>query len=619
VSGFAGIVRLEPTLEHTEADRRAIARMAEAIAFRGPDALQQSIRDGAWFAFSLLTTGPARQAPTQPVTVDGETFLLGDVRLDGRRELMEKLEQHGDEILPATCDEELVLRFVQHFSVEALPELDGDFSFALWRPRERKLFAFRDLSGARPFFYAKHSGRLVFSNTLQAILAVGDLDLRNYDQVFIANFLLGTPQYDPERTIYEEIRRLPAGCLLEFSALGFSLRSIAAYPIEEPVLDKPDDQLIDEFRWLLAQAVAERLPESETSILLSAGLDSTSIATAAVGCRKKLNAAGSLRLRAFTMDFYPLFQEEEGLLAQEFSASLDLPFELIHVASVIPLEGMVAGSFRLPEPGDHPYPELQRFYLSRFCSEARVLLTGDGGDEILRAEGAPFLRYLASRFGKARAAWVALHFLLSQRRLPALGAGLRTGLLGLMGKRPLPPVFPSWIVPEYEKRFGLRKRFSELTAKPWSRHPCHPWSYAKLQRFIPPLMEGQDATFSGHPVEARGPFLDRRLIRFLLRLPPIPWYMEKELLRRAQRGFLPDKIRTRPKAYQQDQLQLHIAAGKWAPKAPRRRPAALESLVDWPRLDELLTTATANELYLHLSPLLLALWLNAVEKDSAIQ
>ena len=619
MSGFAGIVRLEPTLEHAETDRLAIARMAEAIRFRGPDAQQQSSRDGSSFAFSLLTTGPAPQAPAQPFTVDGETFLLGDARLDGRRELMEKLQQHGDEILPSTCDEALVLRFVERFSVEALAELDGDFSFALWRPRERKLFAFRDLSGARPFFYAKRNGRLVFSNTLQAILAVGDLDLHNYDQEFIANFLLGTPQYDPERTIYEEARRLPAGCLLEFSALGFSSRSIAAYPIEEPVLDRPDAELVDEFRWLLRQAVAERLPESETSILLSAGLDSTSIAAAAVGYRKKLNATGPLRLKAFTIDFYPLFQEEEGSLAQELSTSLDLPFELIHVASVLPLEGMVDGSFKLPEPGDHPYPALQRFYVSRFRSEARVLLTGDGGDEILRAEGAPFLRYLASRFGKARAAWIALHYLLSRRRLPALGAGLRTGLLGLMGKHPLPPVFPKWIAPEYERRFGLRKRFSELTAKPWSAHPFHPWSYAKLHRFIPPLMEGQDATFSGRPVEVRGPFLDRRLIRFLLRLPPIPWYMEKELLRRAQRGFLPDKIRTRPKAYQHDQLQLHMAAGKWLPKAPQRHPAALGGLVDWPQLDELLTTATANELYVHISPVLLALWLNAVEKDGVIQ
>jgi asparagine synthase (glutamine-hydrolysing) len=619
VSGFAGIIRLEPTLETAETDRAAIARMAEAIAFRGPDGQQQQVRDGAAFAFSLLTTGPAPQAAVQPVTLDGETFFLGEARVDGRQQLMAKFKQHGEELSPSTCDEELVLRFVGRFGVEALPELDGDFSFILWRSRERKLIAFRDLTGARPFFYSKGNGRLIFSNTLQAILTVGDLSLRNYDPQFIANFLLGAPQYEPERTMYQEIRRLPAGHSLEFSTFDHCVRSIAAYPMEEPRLDAPEEELIDEFRRLLGQAVGDRLPESETSILLSAGLDSTTVASAAVAHRKRHDAAGPLRLRAFTIDLHPLFEEEEGSLARELAESMGLPFELIHAAGVLPLEGMSYGRFKLPEPTDHPYPALQPFYLSHFDSGSRVFFTGDGGDEILRAEGAPFLRYLAARFGRARAAAVALLYLFSRGRLPALGAGLHTGLLRLIGKGSPSPAFPGWITPGFEKKLNLRKRFRKLTAKPWSDHPYHPWSYAKLLRFIPPLMEAQDATFSGRCLEARAPFLDRRLIRFLLRLPPIPWYMNKELLRRAQRDLLPDKIRLRPKAYQNDPLQLHIAAGKWLPKAPERHPAALEGLVDWARLDELLTTAAANELYIHLSPVLIALWLNAVENDRWIQ
>jgi len=618
VSGFAGIVRMEPTLETAEVDRAAIARMADAIAFRGPDAHQQVSRDGASFAFSMLTIGPAPQAAEQPVTLDGETFFLGEARIDGRDELIAKLKQHGSAITPSSTDEQLVLHFVSRFGIASLPELDGDFSFVIWKPRERRLFAFRDLSGTRPFFYLKRGGRVAFSNTLQAVLTVGDLNLSDYDQQFIANFLLGAPQYDPERTIYEDVRRLPAGSLLEFSALGFSPRSFAAYPIEEPLLDAPDVQLIDEFRRLFVQAVRDRLPESETAILLSAGLDSTSIAAAAVGHRKS-HTTGPLRLSAFTVDFYPLFQEEEGFLAQDLSASLNLPFELIHVASVLPMEGVDDGPFKLPEPTDHPYPGLQPFCISRFHEGSRVFLTGDGGDEILRAEGAPFLRYLASRFGKARAATVLLNYVFSRGRLPALGAGLRSSFLRMMGKGPLAPVFPAWIAPEFEKKLGLRERFFELTSKPWSAHPFHPWSYAKLLRFIPPLMEGQDATFSGRPLEARAPFLDRRLIRFLLRLPPIPWYMEKELLRRAQCGLLPDRIRRRPKAFQHDPLQLHIAAGKWFPRIPARRPAVLDGLVDWPQLDNLLTTATNNELYVHLSPVLLALWLNAVENSNWIQ
>jgi Asparagine synthase (glutamine-hydrolyzing) len=616
VSGFAGIVRIEPTLETAEADRAAIARMAEAIAFRGPDAQQRFIQDGVSFAFSLLTVGPAPQSSEQPVTLDGETFFLGEARCDGRDDLIGKLQQHGAAVSRATTDEQLVLQFVAHFGVEALRELDGDFSFVLWKPRERRLYAFRDLTGARPFFYSHRNGQLTFSNTIQALVLSGSIRRCDFDRQFIANFLLGAPHYHPERTIYGDVRRLPAGNLLEFSSHGLSARSIASYPIEEPLLRAPDSEVLAEFRRLFAQAVRDRLPESETTILLSAGLDSTSVAAAAVSHRKQQNAAGALSLSAFTLDFHPLFQEEEGSLARDFAASLDLPFQLIHVAHILPMEGADDGPFKLPEPGDYPYPVLQPFHVSCFPRASRVVLSGDGGDEILRAEGGPLLSYLASRFGRTRAVWVVLQYVISRRRLPALGAGLRTGFLRLTGKRLERPAFPAWITPEFEREFELRKRFSELTKKPWSAHPYHPWSYAKLVRFIPPLMEGQDPTFSGRPLEARAPFLDRRLVRFLLRLPPIPWCMDKELLRRAQRGVLPEKLRLRPKVpLQHDPLQLHISAGKWSPSAPEQCRSVLQGMVEWPRLNDHLTTAIGNELYVHLSPVLLALWLKAVENS----
>lgn len=87
MSGFAGIVRIEPGAESAEADGSAIELMANAIAFRGPDSLQQTRQQGASFAFSLLKTGPAPQECNQPCTLDGETWFLGDARCDGRDEL----------------------------------------------------------------------------------------------------------------------------------------------------------------------------------------------------------------------------------------------------------------------------------------------------------------------------------------------------------------------------------------------------------------------------------------------------------------------------------------------------------------------------------------------------
>lgn len=44
MSGFAGIIRLEPRSESAERDHENIAHMARAIAFRCPDALRKHFR-----------------------------------------------------------------------------------------------------------------------------------------------------------------------------------------------------------------------------------------------------------------------------------------------------------------------------------------------------------------------------------------------------------------------------------------------------------------------------------------------------------------------------------------------------------------------------------------------
>ena len=146
MSGFAGIIRLESGAECAEVDRPLIEQMARAIAFRGPDAVQQTLQPGAAFAFSLSNTGPAPQESSQPCTLDGETWFLGDARCDGREELKRQLEQLGLQIADGATSEHFILGAFSKFGEARLPELHGDFSFALWNPRQRKIVAYRDLT-----------------------------------------------------------------------------------------------------------------------------------------------------------------------------------------------------------------------------------------------------------------------------------------------------------------------------------------------------------------------------------------------------------------------------------------------------------------------------------------
>jgi asparagine synthase (glutamine-hydrolysing) len=615
VSGFAGIVRDENSAQSVEVDRSAIERMAQAIEFRGPDDCYWTQPDAS-FAFSLLITGPGPQERKQPCSFNGETWFLGDVRCDGREELARKLSQHGAKIPADPTSEHLVLQTFTHFGEAGLAELHGDLSFALWIPRQRRLIGFRDLAGMRPFFYAHRDGMLIFSNTLQAVLATPFVS-RELDEEFLADFLLGSPYHNPSATVYRDIRRLPPGHLLEFSERGLSIRRIANMPVEELLVLKSDEEYIEEFRRLFEQAVIDSLPTVDATILLSGGLDSTSIAAAAVAHRRANRDHYPGALRALSIDLQPLFDDQESNLASRFAASLGIPCEISHVGDVLPFAGWDEFPALLPEPALDPYSVQYLSYQRQIALSSRVAFSGAGCDELLRLQAFPYLRYLVGQ-GKPVAAVIGiLRYSLSQRKLPPLGAGIRSGPRRLLRKPVTNHFYPPWFTRDFERRLNIRERWRVMNIPPRSPHPFNSRAYQAFNDLsLGSVLEPFDATWTASHTELRAPFLDRRLVRFLLRIPAVPWAMEKHLLRRSQIGVLPDEIRLREKTpLLNDALLLHTSCGKFN-AALTATPANLTaSLVRWPNIITILRQSIDQSLYLHLRPLALSKWLENVEKQ----
>src|SRR5713101_9398447 len=121
MSGFAGMVSLSGALP----DPRLLDCMAGILAFRGPQGTHISMQTGAGFCFTFLRTGPAPQTSSQPCSLNGRVWLLGDVRLDGREELRHRLEQKGESIPAGVTDEELVLHTWGQWGEAGLVQLIG--------------------------------------------------------------------------------------------------------------------------------------------------------------------------------------------------------------------------------------------------------------------------------------------------------------------------------------------------------------------------------------------------------------------------------------------------------------------------------------------------------------
>ena len=608
MSGYAGVV----CADGETPDAKLLERMTERLAFRGPDATQFWIRPGAGFCFTLLRTGPAPQSNTQPCTVDGRVWLLGDVRLDGRDDLWRELEQAGESIQEAATDEELILRAWRQWGEQGLAKLLGDFSFALWDETAKQLWCLRDMTGARPFFYASSTDSLCFSNTLDVLRLFPGVSSA-LDRQFIGDFLINESSLDAWRTVYQDIRRLPPGHFLKHSRGELSVRRCAAFPIEEPLWLKRPADYVERFQCLLESAVVDRLPHNPSAIFLSGGLDSTSVAAVATRIAKRRGTPG-LSL-AFTADSRPLFDDQESTLASRVATELGLDVKVFFRSSYPPYHEWDAPLFRTPEPVHDPFFSLTRWLYRQVSAHARVAFSGYGGDDVLTGQAWPYLVYLL-RHRRFRAIGKTFGgYLLKHRRIPPLRGGFRVRLLRRLGRTNPSLEFPAWLEPRLAKQYCLRDRCLELQRPPAIAHPLHPIAHTGLSSEVGSNMyELEDASWTDAPVELRAPLLDPRIMRFLLRIPPVPWCMEKELLRQAMNGSLPEEIRRRRKTSSPvDPIGWFVKSKVWSPLPLPNLAEEVREFVDCAKLRATLESAAGLYLWVTLRPISLHYWLKAIE------
>ncbi len=608
MSGFAGIV----STAGATPDSRLLERMAALLAFRGPDATHISTQTGAGFCFTFLRTGPAPQSSSQPCSLDGRVWLLGDVRLDAREDLCRRLEQNGESIPAGITDEELVLHLWSQLGEAGFAELLGDFSFALWDSTARHLWCVRDLMGPKPFFYAQAGGWLYFSNTLDAIRCAPGVT-RALDLRFIGDFLLEGWCPDLVRTAFRDISRLPAGHVLRYSSDGLQMRRYISLPIEEPLWLKRPEEYVERFRELLEQAVRERLPQGPAAIFLSGGLDSTSVAAVATDTAKR-NATPSV-LRGYTVDYQPLFDDPEGRLASRAAQYLGIPLEVLPGASYLPFANWDDCPPPMPEPFHEPFRKVYLEQIRRVAEHTCVTLSGYGGDGILTGQAWPYLIDLLQRlrFGKIGKSFGG--YIIKHGRIPPLRGGFRSTLRRWLGRSDPMADYPQWLVTQFEKDLRLRERWRELRRPLEKLHPWYPDAHAMLNGGSwATVLESEDPAWTGAPMELRAPLLDLRILHFLLRVPPVPLCVDKELLRKAMRGLLPEEIRSRPKTpLVGDVFALQMECGRWNPLPLPAPPEALRTLVHWEKLGATLENGPIFFPGADLRPVSLLYWVKAVE------
>jgi asparagine synthase (glutamine-hydrolysing) len=320
-------------------------------------------------------------------------------------------------------------------------------------------------------------------------------------------------------------------------------------------------------------------------------------------------------IRGFTYVYESLIPDSEGEYAREVGNSLLVPIKFMALDEAQLFERWDDPNLSWPEPLDNPFLAILSKAYREISAECRVLFSGEGNDNLMDFQMWPYVEDLRRRGEWQRFLTDVANYLWVR---PFPWRGIRARALRLVGKDPHAPVYPQWLSVEFSRRMNLEARWKEQNDLPksWTAHPIHPRGHGSLA--LPQWthsFEQEDPGATHYPVETRYPFLDLRMVNYLLALPPFPWFFKKTLVREAMTERLPERIRTRPKTPLQGDpvlAQLQRNGSKQLKKIPLG--ADLDRYIERSALLAPHAKMNPEQVSLALRPYCLNIWLQSAKR-----
>lgn len=597
MSGIIGIVNFDGA----PVDRDLLRRMTSFMKFRGPDEQRIWVNGNVGFGHTLLRTTFEAEHEHQPFTLDGNTWIVADARVDAQDDLIAKLNAHGESVKRGAPDVELLLRSYRVWGEDCVHHLLGDFAFAIWDDVHRRLFCARDHLGVKPFFYADLGAVVLFSNTLDCIRqhpAISD----RLDDLAIADFLLFDLNHDLASTVFADIRRLAPASRLIATPQKAATERYWRLPIDEPISFRKSTDYVERFNELLTIAVRDRTRTDRVGVFMSGGLDSTTLAAV---------ASEQADVTAYTSIYDSSISDNERHYAGLAASYLGIPIHFRVMDDVVD-ELWQERSLRTPEPGSYQLNRNDELKYYRFLAkQGPVYFYGEGPDNALQYEWQPYLRHMVRQKDWLRLPKIIFQHTVAHRRIP-LASVLRRPWT--RKSQTIPAGFPVWLSESFASTLDLQGRWNAIRESATPAHPVRPEGHASFETPLwPALLEGMDSGVTQAAVELRHPFLDLPLLRYMLSVPGIPWCRRKYLIRQAMQGRLPQPVLNRPKTpFSNERLVHQTLAKAWSGLEPADQ---LLRYVDPKRL-RIEKPENGAEFRLNLRPLVLNWWLRNPNNSS---
>jgi len=542
-------------------DREMVLRMRDVITHRGPD-------EAGIFIDGRVALGHRRlsivdvAAGHQPMTnEDGSLQITYNGEIYNHTDYRSELENRGH-IYNTHCDTETILHLYEEHGSRCVDYLRGMFAFAIWDAHKRELFIARDRLGVKPLYYAHtDDGSLYFASEMKALFQSGGVKPElNFNALpdYLANHAPSG-----EDTLYRGVRRLLPGHTLIWRDGAIEISKYWDVSFQKTQDEKrSDSDLIAEWAEMFRTSVRLRLmADVPLGMFLSGGIDSSAIAAVMSGMVDD-------PIKTFSVAFA---EREANELA--YARIVAQAYKTNHHEVVVSPEEFFQALPRLvwheDEPLAHP-SSVALYFVSLLASQhVKVVLTGEGSDELLAGYGRYRKTILNLSMGKIYRSFAP----------SIIRDAVKGGVKGLPTSRVRQKLLRSFlnVTPDIESIyfdnfavFPLAMQSDLLTDEAREQiGPLDPYAgvrealeqtdahslldrllYADIKTYLHELLMKQDQMSMATSVESRVPFLDHKLVEFTCSLPErlkLRGGTTKYILREAMKGVLPEAILARSK------------------------------------------------------------------------
>ncbi len=547
--GIAGYINFETT---RSAEKSVIKKMTDCIAYRGPDG------DG-FFVENNLALGHRRLSiidldlGDQPMISDNKQFIITfNGEIYNYVELKEELKRAGKTFV-TNSDTEVILKAYEQWGYDCQNKFNGMWAFAIWDNVKKELFLSRDRIGEKPLHYGVHNNAFVFGSEIKSIIEFGMPKEIRPELIEIYLTLTNIPA---PHTFYKNIHKLMPGHFLIVRGNEVREKKYWDLPeIDEENMISDKKQVYENFAFLLEDSVKIRMrSDVPFGAFLSGGLDSSSIVA--------LMAKNSSKpIKTFTIGFDDK-TFDESKLAKEVADK----FKTEHFRETISPDKFSEIIDKIALHYDEPFGDSSAIptgYVSYFASKkVKMVLTGDGGDEVLSGytsyqgiklanlinkfpgiitHNIPFVNDSVAKLFKGK----------SRYKLNKISSVIRTANLGFSEKvtKKIAYTDITNIKKLSEKISGVIKiedYINDFINKTNYQADFYKLMYLNFKHDLPnDYLMKVDRMSMAYSLEARVPFLDHRLIEYMVKVDKnlkMQGWERKSILRNTLGKQLPDTV-----------------------------------------------------------------------------